>query len=236
MSNTHTHTHTESMTTSDGSVIEERIRVLKERLRQRKEEVKRVQSEQKRKKKAILRQQEEQLKKRLEVGWCEGGNKVLPQVEDCVNTCCIVCHSCFNLSSLSFLALLSLLPSFSSPSLSPLLFSLQAVENKISRTKNASVTVSLSSGTSMSTSQATSTSPTPPPSEDGAPISEQPREEAHTPVEAAGASQECIHNGPLEKTASSVSVPAVSATEDTPTKPVKEELEEFPTPTPSLGH
>jgi len=61
------------MTTSDGSVIEARIRVLKERLRQRKEEVKRVQSEQKKKKKAILRQQEEQLKKRLEVGWCEEG-------------------------------------------------------------------------------------------------------------------------------------------------------------------
>ena len=155
-----------------------------------------------------------------------------------------VCHSRFNLSPLLlllFLALLSLLPffssSFSSPSLSPLLFSLQAVENKISRTKNASVTVSLSSGTSTSTSQATSTSPTPPPSEDGAAISEQPREEAwgaHTPLEAAGASQEYSHNGPLEKTVTSVSVPAVSATEDTPTKPAEEELEEFPTPTPSL--
>ena len=128
---THTHTHTESMTTSDGSVIEERIRVLKERLRQRKEEVKIVQIEQKRKKKAILRQQEEQLKKRLEVGWCEGENKVSPQVEACVS--CIVCHSCFNLSPhllLLFLPLLSLLPSFSSSffsshSLSPLLFSRQ---------------------------------------------------------------------------------------------------------------
>ena len=69
---THTHTHTHSitlepMTTSEGSVIEARIRVLKERLRQRKEEVKKVQSEQKRKKKAILRQQEEQLQKKLEV-------------------------------------------------------------------------------------------------------------------------------------------------------------------------
>jgi len=57
----------EPTTTSEGSIIEARIRLLKERLRQRKEEVKRVQSEQKRKKKAILRQQEEQLQKKLEV-------------------------------------------------------------------------------------------------------------------------------------------------------------------------
>lgn len=57
----------EPTTTSEGSVIEARIRLLKERLRQRKEEVKRVQSEQKRKKKAILRQREEQLQKKLEV-------------------------------------------------------------------------------------------------------------------------------------------------------------------------
>ena len=112
------------------------------------------------------------------------------------------------------------------------------------------MTVSLSSGTSTSTSQATSTSPTPPPSEDGAAISEQPGEEAwgtDSPVEAAGASQEYSHSAPLEKTATGVSVSdeeeeggeeevsAVSVAEDIPTKPVKEDLEEFPTPTPSLG-
>ena len=66
------HVHIDSVTTtSEASVIEARIRLLKEQLRQRKEEVKRVQSEQKRKKKALLKQQEEQLKRKLEV--CAGG-------------------------------------------------------------------------------------------------------------------------------------------------------------------
>ena len=53
--------------TSDGSGLEERIRLLKLQLHQKKEEMKRFQTEQKRKKKAALRQQEEQLKRKLEV-------------------------------------------------------------------------------------------------------------------------------------------------------------------------
>ena len=53
--------------TSDGSGVEERIKLLKQQLQQKKEEMKKFQNEQKRKKKAILRQQEEQLKRKLEV-------------------------------------------------------------------------------------------------------------------------------------------------------------------------
>ena len=53
--------------TSDGSGLEERIRLLTLQLQQKKEEMKRFQTEQKRKKKEILRQQEEQLKRKLEV-------------------------------------------------------------------------------------------------------------------------------------------------------------------------
>ena len=53
--------------TSDGSGLEERIRLLKLQLQQEKEEMKRFQTEQKRKKKEVLRQQEEQLKRKLEV-------------------------------------------------------------------------------------------------------------------------------------------------------------------------
>ena len=112
------------------------------------------------------------------------------------------------------------------------------MKNKISRTKNASVTVSLSSGTSASTSQATSTSPTPPPSENGAAIFEQPEEEAwgtHSPIEPAGATQKYSHSARLEKTAASVSVSAGSVAEDLLTKPVEEDLEDLTTPTPSLG-
>ena len=68
----------ESLTsmTSDGSALEERIRLLKKQLQQKKEEMKKFQNEQKRKKKAVLRQQEEQLKKKLEVRVC--WRKVLP--------------------------------------------------------------------------------------------------------------------------------------------------------------
>ena len=60
---------TESVTsmTSDGSGLEERIRLLKLQLQQKKDEMKRFETEQKRKKKEILRQQEEQLKRKLEV-------------------------------------------------------------------------------------------------------------------------------------------------------------------------
>ena len=61
------HTDSISTTTSTGSGLEARIRALKEQLRQRKEEVKRVQNEQRRKKKAILKQHEEQLMKKIEV-------------------------------------------------------------------------------------------------------------------------------------------------------------------------
>lgn len=57
-------------TTSDGSDLEERIKLLKLQLQQKKEEMKRFQTEQKRKKKEILRQQEEQLKRKLEVSGC----------------------------------------------------------------------------------------------------------------------------------------------------------------------
>ena len=52
--------------TSDGSGLEERIRLLKLQL----QEMKRFQTEQKRKKKEILRQQEQQLKRKLEVSCC----------------------------------------------------------------------------------------------------------------------------------------------------------------------
>ena len=58
----------ESMTTtSEGSAIETRIQQLKEQLQARKEEAKRLQNEQKQKKKELLRQQEAQLKRKLEV-------------------------------------------------------------------------------------------------------------------------------------------------------------------------
>ena len=56
--------------TSDGSGLEERIKLLKLQLQQKKEEMKRFQTEQKRKKKEVLRQQEEQLKRKLEVSGC----------------------------------------------------------------------------------------------------------------------------------------------------------------------
>lgn len=56
--------------TSDGSGLEDRIRLLKLQLQQKKEEMKRFQTEQKRKKKEVLRQQEEQLKRKLEVSGC----------------------------------------------------------------------------------------------------------------------------------------------------------------------
>ena len=53
--------------TSDGSALEERIRLLKQQLQQKKEEMKKFQTEQRRKKKDSLRQQEEWLKKKVEV-------------------------------------------------------------------------------------------------------------------------------------------------------------------------
>ncbi len=59
--------------TSDGSMIEARIRQLKDQLRARKEEARRIQSEQRRKKKNLLRQQEDELKRKLEVGGWVGG-------------------------------------------------------------------------------------------------------------------------------------------------------------------
>lgn len=62
------HACAETMTvTSEGSAIKARIRSLKQQLRQRQREVKKVRNEQNRKKKAMLKQHEEQLKKKLEV-------------------------------------------------------------------------------------------------------------------------------------------------------------------------
>lgn len=53
--------------TSEGSAIEARIRLLQLQLTQRKDEMKRARNEHNRKKKAMLKRQEEQLKKKLEV-------------------------------------------------------------------------------------------------------------------------------------------------------------------------
>lgn len=53
--------------TSEGSAIEARIRSLKQQIRQRQREEKRVRNEKNRKRKAMLKQHEEQLKKKLEV-------------------------------------------------------------------------------------------------------------------------------------------------------------------------
>lgn len=56
-------------TATESSEIEQRIRQLKEDLSQRREEVRRVQQEQKRRKRGLLQEKEEQLKKKLKVGW-----------------------------------------------------------------------------------------------------------------------------------------------------------------------
>ena len=56
--------------TSDGSGLEERIKILTLQLQQQKEEMKRFETEQKRKRKEALRKQEEQLKRKLEVSSC----------------------------------------------------------------------------------------------------------------------------------------------------------------------
>ena len=79
-SNTHTHTHTfslitsfhclshiESLGTTSGGSLEVRISQLRQQLQERRDEVRRARGEQRLRRRALLKEEEDRLKKRLEV-------------------------------------------------------------------------------------------------------------------------------------------------------------------------